>query len=73
MSCTLHWRKVYEESKTLHDELKRKITDKYSLPRTFTASDIPYLEGLEQCNVKGATELLAIIREHYEVELMESY
>lgn len=72
MSSTLYWAPI-PDGKYLPDELKRILSKAFSLPRVFTFSDIPYLEGLRDAEIKGASELIDHIRKYEEVKVWECY
>ena len=72
MSTTLCWRQILS-GKSLPDDLKYKLQKKYQFPRIFDASDIPYIDGLIDCEIEGALKLKELIEKHEEIELMLEY
>lgn len=70
MSSTLMWRPNKAKG-DLPDELKYKL--KLQGERIFDSTDVPYLQGLADCNVKGATKLIELIKKYGEIVLKESY
>lgn len=76
MSANLCWKPVSKERETLPDALKFVLRDKYGVtetPRVFGGNQVPYLKGLEDAGVEGATELLKAIGEHGRVEVWLEY
>lgn len=73
MSATLSWKPVKSAEGTLPDELKFKLRTRFNYPRTFDESDIPFLEGLKACDIKGADTLIKAIRKYEQVEVWEAY
>lgn len=77
MSSSLCWKKVIiQEAKYLDDELKFILRKKYdgNWPvRLFSndSNEMGYLEGLKDAGVKGAEELIEIIRENEQVDIYE--
>ena len=68
MSSTLKWRPNKTKG-SLPDELKWKL--KLHSSRVFDKSDIPFLEGLAACEIKGAKQLIQLIEKHEEIVLSE--
>ena len=70
MGSTLYWR-PNKSIGHLPDELKWKL--KLGGQAIFTQSDIPYLKGLADCEIKGAKKLIELIEKYEEVLLYEKY
>lgn len=76
MSSSLIWKPVIKQKENyLPDELKFILRDKFvgGLPYTFKSQDISYLQGLNDCGIKGALELIEAIINHGEVYVSEEY
>lgn len=71
MSSTLTWRPIEEYNGALPDALKFALRNSKKLPMEFGHAEIPYVQGLIDAGVSGASELLALIEEHGVVELKE--
>jgi len=73
MSTSLAYRPVVETApKTLSDELKYILRDKYNLNDGFiilTSEHIPYLEGLSDAKIRDADKLIQAIIKHSKIEL----
>lgn len=80
MSSNLYWRPVPKEQppkRELPFELKKALAQRlwghdgslYGDAVDLDERIVPYLEGLADGGIVGASELLAAIREHGEVEL----
>lgn len=72
MSSTLMCRPT-GDGKMLPDELKYKLERKISGHTIFDSSDIPYLRGLVDCDVKGAKTLIEMIEKHESVTVWLTY
>jgi hypothetical protein len=74
MSTTLSWRPIHD-GKSLPDHLKFKLRSRYNLDtwREFSNSDREYLQGLVDCDVEGAKELMELIERYGSVELKLEY
>tara|TARA_R110000868_G_scaffold24557_1_gene96808 strand:+ start:344 stop:556 length:213 start_codon:yes stop_codon:yes gene_type:complete len=70
MGATLTWR-PNKSSGSLSDELKRKLN--IESDRIFDHSDIPYLKGLADCDIKDAQKLIELIEKYEEVALSLDY
>ena len=81
MSSNLMWRPFKEASGSLPKELKRAISKRLwgsdgscgIGDDRVDESDIPYLEGLMDAGVKGAAELITLIRKHGEIQLWHEH
>ena len=81
MSSTLMWKPVTQANGYLPDELKRTISRKLwdtdgsigGGVEVVDGKDIPYLEGLRDAGVKGADELIDLIRVHGAIELWHEH
>lgn len=70
MSCTLYWQvKPKSAYRALPRELRAKLEKKFNFPVVVSYDLIPYLEGLESCNIDGARELIDLILKYEEIEL----
>lgn len=70
MSCALVWKPIYKKSYRVGDIKLREIIDKkYGYPCTLDASDIHYLEALQDADVDGAEDLIEAIIKHEEIRL----
>lgn len=70
MSCTLVWQiKPKSSYKSLPLQLRINLERKFSFPTIVSYDLIPYLEGLESCDIDGAKELIALIQRYEEIEL----
>lgn len=80
MSTTLYWRpapKNRPEPEDLPQELKTRLARRYwghdgslrSEALEFSRTDIPYLEGLADGGVAGASELATAIEQHGCIEV----
>lgn len=72
MSSTLVY-KIPQIGKSLDDELKYKLEKAYQLPWTFTSHEIPFLRGLEACEIKDAGKLIELIEKYEEIEVKLEY
>ena len=72
MSSTLQWRPVRESGKSLPDELKRVLGKGSFVDREFSADDLPYLRGLEDAGVNGASQVIEAIEKHDHIHLFET-
>lgn len=82
MSSTLMWRPVVPiEGYSLPSELKLRISRKLwdtdgsigGGEAMMTEADIPYVEGLMHAGVKGAAELIEILRKHHAIALWHEH
>ena len=82
MSSTLMWRPVVPvEGYRLPFELKKTLSRKLwdtdgsigGGEAGMTEADIPYLEGLRDAGVKGADELIEILRKHGAIVLWHEH
>jgi len=82
MSSTLMWRPVVPiEGYTLPYPLKKTLSRKLwdtdgsigGGEATMTVADIPYLEGLRDAGVDGASELIEILRKHEAIVLWHEH
>lgn len=70
MSCTLYWQvKPKSTYRSLPWELRANLEKKFTFPVVVSFELIPYLEGLESCNIEGARELIDLIYKYEEIEL----
>lgn len=70
MSCTLYWQINPKSSyRALPWELREKLERKFDFPAVVGFDLIPYLEGLESCDIDGARELIDLIYKYEEIEL----
>lgn len=79
MSRSLYWRPVpkdpppYDVPEDVETVLRRRYWEDDGLPRSESAEldsrDVPWLEGLRDAGLSGATELIAAIREHGTIRL----
>lgn len=76
MSATLYWEPPPSEGGALSDELKyvlgRKLCDTdgtIGYPTEVDEKLIPYLEGLHDCGVKDADNLIKIIKKYRTITL----
>lgn len=73
MSKSLCWEPILPHKyKTLPDELKFILRDKYSLEdggSKLNSASIPYLEGLKDANIKGADELINAINKYGNISI----
>lgn len=74
MSSTLYWKPVSKDANSLPDSLKSIISKRYGSGKHILNSlDVVYINGLVDGGVKGASELIAAIEKHGEIEVWESY
>ena len=76
MTSSLTWcPSVVPTQQTLPYELKFVLRKKYGNPveAVFTTHDISYLEGLRDCEIKGAMELIQAIAEHGSIQVKEFF
>ena len=81
MSSTLVWEPYSShEGEPLPDELKRVISRKYwdsdgsvGGSAVLSSKDIPYLEGVRDCGVKGASQLIDLINEYGQLRIWHTY
>ena len=77
MSSNLTWAPAVREHKFLDEQLKFKLREKGDfcnpIYHSFTESDIPFLEGLSVCGIKGAAKLIKLINKHDEIVVREIY
>jgi hypothetical protein len=73
VSATLMARPT-DKGTDLPDELKYKLQDRLSDGEIiFTSYDIPYLQGLIDCDVAGAAKLVEMIKKYERVSLWLAY
>lgn len=81
MSSTLMWQPIREPGGCLPDELKKVISRRLWGTdgscgigvAPVDRSDISYLEGLRDGGVKGADELIKLIRKHDKIQLWHDH
>ena len=67
------WKPNQETGKSLDDDLKFILREKYQLPYVFDESDKKYFIGLTDAGVKGAAEVIGHIDKHGSIKIWESY
>lgn len=65
--------KIPQRGKDLPDELKYILEKAYQLPLTFCGTEIPYLRGLQDAGIEGASTLIKLIEKYDEVEVLLEY
>lgn len=74
MSGTLVWTlPVKATTRTLPLGLKWVLQRRFNFPLLFNLKDLDYIQGLIDCEIKGAQELYDLIVEHEEVSLSIEY
>lgn len=71
MSTSLYWKPVLDNKETLPDALKFIVREHYRLPCVVNQTDTGFFRGLAAANIKGAKEVLELIKKHGEIELSE--
>lgn len=64
MSTSLHY-SITPKDKTLPDELKKVIEDKFDFPYAITTNDFDYFRGLSDAGIKGADMVIEIAMKNY--------
>ncbi len=74
MSASLYWRPKPRRKTFLPDALRFALGSAVDgKPTTYTVNDMQYLHGLEDGGVKGATELIAAIDKHEQIDVWLEY
>ena len=75
MSANLMFEPIIDRGKDLSDELKYILRDKYELEgeTVYSASDLSYLQGLADANVKDAQKLVDAINKYGSVRVWLQY
>jgi len=75
MSSALYWEPVKEPKNYFTDEIKfalrKKLDEGYICNYTINNSMIPYLEGLRDAGVKGASAVIKALEKHGKIKLKE--
>lgn len=75
MSANLYWEPYKKRPKSLPDALRFKLRDGYGVSNEaiMNASDLAYLQGLRDCSIDGAQELIDAIEKHEAVRVWLEY
>lgn len=69
MSTKLTWKINPKYQNSLPYPLRIHLEKRLSFPTLVSYELIPYLEGLESCDIEGARELIGLINLYEEIEL----